>query len=365
MTRKKLLSKRGFVSAAARWAAIVNRDAAADGCFVFAVRTTGVFCRPSCRSRSPLRRNVRFFDDPTAAIRAGFRPCLRCRPTEAVAGGAREAMIRRACHRLENEMSEPTLRELAADAGLSPYHFQRTFKALVGLSPKQYAKSRRFDRFRRTLRGASSVTGAIYDAGFRSPSRAYDRATRALAMLPGVYRRGGAGETIDFAIRRTALGWIIVAGTPRGVAHIAFGDAHRGLRDELRRTYPAATLHENGKRAEQWVRALEKFVENPALGLRLPLDLHGTEFQRKVWEAIARIPPGKTLRYAQLAAAIGMPRAARAVAAACAANRVAMAIPCHRVVPGDPAGGGYRWGLERKKNLLAAERSAAERQEQP
>ena len=335
-----------YASAERRWTAVVERDAAADGAFVFAVRSTGVVCRPGCASRTPKRSNVAFFDTLDEAMDAGFRPCKRCRPDARSPQERLAAQVVRACRRLEREEPEPTLEALAAEAGLSRAHFQRVFKRAVGLTPKQYARTRRAERFRTSLGRA---------AGFGSSSRAYEGA--ALGMTPSAYRNGAAGLPIRYGVAACSLGWLVVAVSERGVCAIEFGDDPDELPARLRERFPGAELDEGGA---AFVRVLEQvvaFVEAPASGLDLPLDIRGTAFQQRVWEALRLVPPGSTVGYAELAARIGRPEAARAVAGACAANALAVAIPCHRVVRADGSLSGYRWGGERKRALLERERA--------
>ncbi len=341
-----------------RWAAVVERDATADGAFFYAVRSTGIVCRPGCASRTPKRGNVAFFDTLEEARRAGFRPCKRCTPDERSPQERFAAQVVRACRRLEDEEPEPTLEALAAEAGLSRAHFQRAFKRAVGLTPKQYARTRRGERFRVSLGRAASVTEAIYDAGFGSSSRAYEGA--ALGMTPSAYRNGAAGLALRYGVAACSLGWLVVAASERGVCAIEFGDDPAELPARLRDRFPGAELYEGGP---EFVRVLEQvvaFVEAPARGLGLPLDIRGTVFQKRVWNALREVPPGGTVGYAELAARIGRPEAARAVAGACAANALAVAVPCHRVVRADGQLSGYRWGVERKRALLERERAPSD-----
>ena len=339
-----------------RWAAVVERDASADGAFFFAVRSTGVVCRPGCASRTPNREHVAFFDALEEAEAAGFRRCKRCTPGEASPRERLAAQVVRACRRLEGEEPEPTLEALAAEAGLSRAHFQRAFKRVVGLTPKQYARTKRGERFREGLPRAASVTAAIYEAGFGSSSRAYDGADAQLGMTPSAYRKGGEGTTIRYGVAGCSLGWVVAGASERGVCAIEFGDEPAELAARLRARFAGAVVVEGGL---DFVRVLERvvaFVEAPAAGLDLPLDVRGTAFQQRVWDALRQVPPGATVGYAELAARIGRPEAARAVAGACAANALAVAIPCHRVVRADGALSGYRWGVERKRALLERER---------
>lgn len=338
------------------WGAVQRRDKAADGRFVYAVRSTGVYCRPSCPSRPARRENVSFYADPAAAEKAGFRPCKRCRPNENPEVEAAEA-IRRACERIEAEAEEPDLETLARDAGYSPWHFQRLFKAHVGLSPKQYAIARRKARLRQVLAEASSVTDAIYAAGFGASSRAYED-KGALGMTPSAYRNGAEGETIRYASAKSSLGPVLVAATDRGVCMIEFGDPDQ-LVPVLTRRFPKARIVRANGDLAALVERVVQLIDSPAVGCDLPLDIRGTAFQERVWKALTLIPPGHTVSYAELAERIGQPTAARAVARACAANGIAVAVPCHRVVRGSGDLSGYKWGVERKRALLARESTDA------
>lgn len=339
-----------------RWRAVVDRDAQAAESFVYAVRTTGVYCRPGCASRRPRRDNVLFFDTPEEAEAAGYRPCRRCRPNGREEEG-HAALVRRACRRLENEEETPVLADLAAEAGLSPWHFQRLFKRLVGVTPRQYAAARRMERFRAGLRQAETVTAAAYDAGFGSSGRAYEAAARGLGMAPGDYRRGGAGLRIRYATARCSLGWLVVAASERGVCAIGFVDSPAEAPASLRQAFPRAALEAAEDDFRHQVARVVAWVDAPAPGaLDLPLDIRGTAFQQRVWQCLQAIPPGETATYEEVADRLGQPRSARAVARACAANPLAVAVPCHRVVRKDGGLGGYRWGLARKRALLRRER---------
>ncbi|MFO7168504.1 MAG: bifunctional DNA-binding transcriptional regulator/O6-methylguanine-DNA methyltransferase Ada [Chloroflexota bacterium] len=342
------------MSEAARWEAILRRDREADGAFVYGVRTTGVYCRPWCPSRRPNRANVQLFDTPSDAERAGFRPCKRCGSRGPGAAAHADAILR-ACRQIEAAEKPPALRELAAGAGLSPYHFQRLFKELVGVTPKQYALGHRSRRVRDRLLRDATVTDALHNAGYESSSRFYAAEGAELGMTPSAYRGGGAGVQIRYAVAPCSLGWVLVAATERGVAAIEFGDGPEELAQQLRARFPQAELREADAGFNEWVAQVLAFVEAPRGELRVPLDIQGTAFQRRVWEALRAIPAGTTASYAQVAERIGRPTAARAVAQACAANPLAVAVPCHRVVRGDGELGGYRWGLARKQALLARE----------
>lgn len=340
----------------ARLLAVRNREAAADGRFVYAVATTGVYCRPSCAARPARRENISFHPDPAAAERAGFRPCKRCRPNEAPRAEREAALVAKACRAIEAAEEVPALDTLAASAGLSPFHFHRLFRRVVGVTPRAYAAAERARRVQASLQGAASVTHALYDAGFSSSSRFYEAADGMLGMLPSTYRAGGAGETIRHAFGDSSLGLVHVAATQSGICAIALGDDAQALEAELARRFPRATLVAADGDFRDWVRQVVAFVETPSDGLALPLDIRGTAFQRQVWQALRAIPPGETVSYGQLAAQLGQPRAVRAVAGACAANKVAVAVPCHRIVGATGSLTGYRWGVTRKRALLERER---------
>jgi len=338
-----------------RWEALVRRDRTADRAFVYAVTTTGVYCSPSCRSRIPKRGNVRFFATAADAEREGFRPCLRCRPDDPDPEASHTAAIISACTALESE-EPPTLGELAQAAGLSPSHFQRLFKKAVGVTPKQYALESRAERVRAGIRGESSVTDALYGSGFGSGSRFYAEANGILGMKPSQFRRGGEGMLIRTATAETYLGTLLVAVTGKGICCIELGDDTVLLHRELRARFPRAEIRENDPGFEETVGRVAAFLTRPSEGFDLPLDIQGTAFQRRVWQALREIPPGTTVTYTDLARRIGSPRAVRAVASACAANPVAVAVPCHRVVRRDGGLAGYRWGIERKRALLDREK---------
>lgn len=342
-------------SDAARWSALAARDPSADGLFVYSVRSTGVFCRPSCPSRAARRDNVRFHADAAAARAAGFRPCLRCRPEGDGPAQRRTALVDRACRLIEAAETEPDLETLARDAGLSRFHFQRLFKAELGVTPKAYAAARRTARTAEALERAATVTEALYAGGFGSSGRFYAAAAGRLGMTPAARRRGGAGETIRFALGQCALGAVLVAATARGIVAITLGDDPDRLLRELQDRFPAADLTGGDPDFEAVVAQVVGFVEAPRAGLDLPLDIRGTAFQEQVWQALRLIPAGETLSYAAVAERIGAPRAVRAVAGACAANVLAVAIPCHRVVRAGGDLSGYRWGVARKRALLARE----------
>ncbi|GJE61316.1 bifunctional DNA-binding transcriptional regulator/O6-methylguanine-DNA methyltransferase Ada [Methylobacterium trifolii] len=340
---------------AARRAAVAARDARADGRFVYAVRTTGVYCRPSCPSRAALPENVSFHDTCAAAEAAGFRPCRRCRPDEPALAHRHAASVARACRLIEGAETVPALDALAREAGLSPFHFHRVFKAVTGVTPKAYAGAHRAGRVAMGLRQAASVTEALYEAGYNTASRFYASAPERLGMSPSAYRRGGPGQAIRFAVGQCSLGAILVAATDRGVCAILLGDDPEPLVRDLQDCFPKADLIGDDPGFAALVAQVVGLVEAPGRGLDLPLDIGGTAFQQRVWEALRRIPPGTTATYAEVARAIGEPAAVRAVARACGANALAVAIPCHRVVRADGALSGYRWGVARKRDLLARE----------
>ena len=341
-----------------RWQAIVNRDRRADGAFYYSVRTTGVYCRPTCAARLPNPKNVRFHRTRDEAERAGFRPCQRCRPDLPPIENRHAAIVAEICRAIETASAVPSLTALARRAGLSPHHFHRVFKAITGLTPRAYAAARRARQVRDNLKRSHTVTEAIYDAGFNSGGRFYENANHMLGMTPSDYRAGGTHAEIRFAVGECSIGSILVAQSTKGVCAILLGDDPDALVRELQDRFPRATLVGGDARFEKLVAKVVGFVEAPAIGLDLPLDIRGTAFQERVWQALQRIPAGSTSSYADIAARIGAPHAARAVAQACASNALAVAIPCHRVVKKDGTLSGYRWGVERKRALLAREGAA-------
>jgi AraC family transcriptional regulator of adaptative response/methylated-DNA-[protein]-cysteine methyltransferase len=345
----------------AAWQAVLARDAGADGQFVYAVASTGVYCRPSCPSRRPRREGVSFFAAPQEAEQAGYRPCRRCRPRSSGPAGPERA-VERARAFLDAHPDEPvTLEALGREVGLSPYHLQRTFKRLTGVTPKEYARARRLERLKACLREGNSVTDAIYEAGYGSGSRAYEQSDAHLGMTPGTYRRGGRGMSIRYAVAPSPLGRLLVGVTERGVCAVAVGDNDADLAAALRREYPQAEIEEaapDGNLGE-WLAAIVRHLEGEEPRLALPLDVQATAFQWRVWKALQEIPYGSTRSYGEIAAALGMPRAARAVARACATNPVALAVPCHRAVRAGGEPGGYRWGAGRKRRLLEREAAAS------
>jgi len=340
------------------WTAVENRDAAADGSFFYGVRTTGVYCRPGCASRRPLRTNTVFFETTAAAESAGFRACKRCRPTEASAASRHVTAIEKACALLRASETIPSLGELADAACISRFHFHRVFKQITGVTPREYARSHRLGRLGEKLDSGQPITASIYAAGFGSSSRAYEAAPAGLGMTPGTRRRGGSGETIRFVTVATPLGWALIAATARGICMTALGDDRDSLAAALRQRFPRAELVAEDAGLREWADRIVRFITAPEQNLDLPLDIRGTAFQARVWRALQKIPLGKTASYTEIAATLGQPKAVRAVAQACAANKLALVVPCHRVIRSDGELGGYRWGLERKRELLARERAA-------
>jgi AraC family transcriptional regulator, regulatory protein of adaptative response / methylated-DNA-[protein]-cysteine methyltransferase len=337
-----------------RWAAVVARDRQADGSFVYGVRTTGVYCRPSCSARRANPDNVTFYDTTEQAEAAGYRPCRRCRPSGKSIDSRQADRIARACRTIEKAVTPPSLTTLAQQACLSPYHFHRLFKSITGVTPKQYADAHRSDKLQQSLARGSSVTDAIFEAGFNSNSRFYEQADAMLGMTASRFRARGADEQIRFAVGRSSLGAVLVAASERGICAILLGDDPEALIGDLQKRFSQASLSADPEFQSQ-VERIIALVEKPALGAELPLDVRGTAFQRRVWQALREIPPGSTATYAQIAHRIGAPKATRAVAQACGANSLAVAIPCHRVVRSDGSLSGYRWGTERKRDLLRRE----------
>jgi AraC family transcriptional regulator, regulatory protein of adaptative response / methylated-DNA-[protein]-cysteine methyltransferase len=344
-----------FVDDEERWAAVQQRDAGADGQFYYAVRTTGVYCRPSCPSRHALRANICFHASAQAAEQAGFRPCLRCKPNLPPLAERHAALVAQMCRLIEEAETAPDLDSLAQASGISRFHFHRIFKAQTGLTPKAYAAGVRQRRMQDQLSEGNKVTDAIYAAGFNSSGRFYAQSTGALGMQPSAYRGGGHGETIRFAIAQCSLGAILVASTGKGICAILIGDDPDALARDLQDRFPKADLVGAETDYERVVAAVVGLVEAPEIGLDLPLDVRGTAFQQRVWQVLRSIPAGRTVSYTELAQLVGAPNGARAVASACAANAIAIAIPCHRVVRTDGALSGYRWGVERKQVLLERE----------
>ena len=344
---------------ASQWDAVMRRDRAADGTFVYAVTSTGVFCRPSCPSRRPRRDRVKFFTTTGGAEQAGFRPCRRCHPTDPAAGRSIADAIARASRYLDEHASDTvSLNALARIVHVSPSHLQRQFKRALGVSPREYQAACRARLFRAELRAGRDVTGATYEAGYGSPSRVYESSPTGRGMAPATYRRGGGGVTVSFSTTRCSLGWLLVAATETGVCAVKLGDDPASLEADLRRELPLATIDSDRHVRREWVEAIARTLRGSTGDLDLPLDVRGTAFQWRVWRAMQRIPTGQTRSYSDVARAIGRPTAVRAVARACATNPVCLVVPCHRVVARDGRVGGYRWGADRKAKLLARETEA-------
>ena len=338
-----------------RYAAVVARDRAFDDTFVYAVATTGIYCRPSCPSRLARRENMSFHDSREAAEAAGFRPCKRCKPDAPPLQAQHARKIAEACRLIEAAEDAPKLDALAKHVGLSPYHFHRLFKSIVGVTPKAYALAHRQKRLRHNLTRSPTVTEAIHEAGFNSSGRFYANSDEVLGMTPTDFRKGGKDTAMRFAVGTCSLGAILVAATAKGIAAILLGDDPQALVRDLEDRFPKADLIGGDRDFERVVASVVGLVEAPSTALDLPLDVRGTAFQHRVWQALREIPAGTTATYTDIAARIGAPKAVRAVAAACAANKIAVAIPCHRVVRNDGALAGYRWGVERKRTLIARE----------
>ena len=342
-----------------QWQAVLAKDSRFDGQFVFAVSTTGIYCRPSCGSRRPRRENVSFFQLPEAAEQAGFRACLRCHPRKARVVDPQIQMARQVCKIIEENEGEPvTLAALSERLGVSSFHLQRTFKSIMGITPRRYAEAYRVNRFKQGVRKGEAITNAIYDAGFGSSSRLYERAASQLGMTPATYGKGGRGAVINYAIVKTPLGHLLVAATSKGVCSVKLGDSDTTLKADLLKEFPAAEIHEDEKPLRSALSAIVEHLKSQSPHIDLPLDIQATAFQRQVWEQLRAIPYGQTHSYSEVARAIGQETAVRAVARACATNPVALVIPCHRVIRENKDLGGYRWGLDRKKKLLETERKA-------
>jgi AraC family transcriptional regulator of adaptative response/methylated-DNA-[protein]-cysteine methyltransferase len=339
-----------------RWRAVLERDRRQDGLFVYAVRSTGIYCRPSCPSRRPRRDRVRFFVVPEAAEHAGYRACLRCQPRLALSADPALRRLRAVCGFIQENLERPlTLERLASEAGLSPHHLQRTFKAALGISPRDYAEALRLGELRRRLRRGQAVSDAGYAAGYGSSRGLYERAPAQLGMTPATYRKGGKGMSIAYAISGSPLGRLLVAATERGICRVGLADTDRELEEVLREEFPRATLSRDEGGLRVFVGAVLDGLRGSEPSVELPLDVRATAFQWRVWQELRRIPRGATRSYAEVARAVGRPGAARAVGQACNRNPVALVVPCHRVVASDGTLGGYRWGVDRKKKLLEAE----------
>ena len=342
------------------WRAVTERDARFDGMFVYGVLSTKVFCKPSCPSRRPKRKGVRFFASHDVAEAAGFRACLRCQPKEAI--NTQTDLVQRACCLIEENLGENlSLEALAKELEVSPFHLQRTFKKQVGVSPRKYAEIHRVKKFKELLKEGESITDAIYEAGFGSSSRLYEKSNSQLGMTPSAYSRGGKGMKINYTVVECSLGNLLVAATERGICSIAFGDTEKELEESLRKEFPRADIGQDKNGLSQWVMALLLHLEGRMPRLNLPLDVQATVFQQRVWEELRRIPYGETRSYSDIARSLDQPTVTRAVARACATNPAALVTPCHRVVREDGSLSGYRWGIERKKKLLDKEREEKER----
>jgi len=339
----------------ARWAAVSENSSAADGIFYYAVITTGIYCRPSCRSKLPNRDNVEYYSSCKEAEAAGYRACRRCRPAALSKAEETELKIIHACRILEQSETRIKLDELAAHVNLSPYHFHRIFKKIVGITPKQYASKHQSHRFQTNLNTTQSITDAIYASGYGSSASAYDKNRNQLAMKPKQYRSGAAGVSIVYGLARCSLGWVIVAATDRGICAVEFGDDSSALPDQLQSSFPKARLRRGDVEFETLIAEVVDFIDSPTENFHIPLDIQGTAFQQQVWEILRQIKPGETMSYSEVAERIGKPKAARAVASACASNKLAVIIPCHRVLAKSGNLSGYRWGRNRKKKLLESE----------
>ncbi len=351
-----------MMSEAKCWDAVTKRNAEKDGQFYFGVVTTGVYCRPSCPARQPLRKNVRFYESPGDAERAGLRPCLRCKPLAGRADEAAVEKIREACAYIQANCESGdavTLETLAENAAWSPFHLHRTFKAVLGITPKQLLDACRVSALKTKLRKGGSVTAAVYDAGFGSSSRVYENVDKNLGMTPAQYREGGKDVGISYAYAKTPLGLLLAAATDRGLCFVQFGESVDDLMKELKKEYPQAKISESPARQnemDEWMKALTDYLSGAPVSLNLPVDVQASVFQLKVWRYLQTIPRGEVRSYGEVAKAIGDPGASRAVGTACGANKVALVIPCHRVIRGDKGLGGYRWGMERKTALLEREK---------
>jgi len=349
--------KSALMNEEALWEAVLAKDAQRDGEFVFAVSSTGVYCRPSCPSRRPRRDRVTFFAGSGAAEQAGFRACLRCHPGQAPGDDPRVALVRRACTLIAGADEGLKLADLSAQLGISSFYLQRTFKKITGISPRQYAESCRAEKFKGSVREGQPITSAMYEAGYGSSSRLYERSNAELGMTPATYSRRGFGAAINYAVAQCDLGYLLVAATAKGICAVRLGSSEIELENDLRGEFSAASVQHDEGHLRAWVDQILEHLSGRRPHLKLPLDVQATAFQRQVWEALQAIPYGSTRSYAEVARAIGRPTAVRAVARACATNPVALVVPCHRVIASNQSLSGYRWGLERKKRLLDAEKS--------
>ena len=338
------------------WTAVKNRDSGAEGTFVYAVKTTGIYCRPGCSSRLPKRSNVEFYSTAPDAEHAGYRPCKRCSPDSTPIAEVKANLITAACRRIESSPTQPSLAELAAEANMSQGHFHRLFKKLTGITPKEYASSKQSDRFLEALDDGNSITTAVYEAGYSGPGRAYDQLKTRMGMTPSDYGKGAPGITIRYALAECFLGWTLVAATDRGICAVMFGDDPSELPGMLLKRFTKADLRESSPDETEILKRAIAEIDTPPETFSIPLDIIGTAFQKRVWKALMEVPPGETAGYGDIAERIGRPKAVRAVASACGANRIALFIPCHRIIRRDGGLGGYRWGLERKRIILERER---------
>jgi AraC family transcriptional regulator, regulatory protein of adaptative response / methylated-DNA-[protein]-cysteine methyltransferase len=342
------------------WQAVLERDARFNGIFVYGVRSTGIYCKPSCPARRPRREQVAFFTSTEMAERERFRPCLRCRPREQTLSDPRIKTVLRVCQIIEaHTEGTPSLAELSAELNISPHHLQRTFKSITGITPRQYAAAHRLKQFKSRIKKGEDLTGAMYDAGYGSSSRLYEKASERMGMTPATYRRRGKDMQINYTIVECHLGRLLVAGTTRGVCSVQFGAQDEDLETALAAEYPAASIERDESGLSHWVEDLLRHLDGSQPDLALPLDVQATAFQTRVWDELRQIPYGATRSYAKVAEALGQPTAMRAVARACATNPVALVTPCHRVVRESGELGGYRWGIERKERLLEMERDKA------
>ncbi|HET6142637.1 MAG TPA: bifunctional DNA-binding transcriptional regulator/O6-methylguanine-DNA methyltransferase Ada [Candidatus Acidoferrales bacterium] len=353
MTTKAALIRKKYL------AAVHSHDTQMDGAFVYAVRSTGIYCRPSCPSRRPRENQILFFNRPVDAEQAGFRACRRCHPRE-IRGDSKAKLVRKVCQEIENHPDDsPSLKTLAKLTGLSCAHLQRTFREAMGITPRQYAEALRVKRFKSELRKGSDVTTALHEVSYGSTSRLYEKSDAQLGMTPATYRKGGLGMNISYTIAESSLGRVLVAGTERGISAVYLGDKDSDLAATLREEYPQAEIQTTPENKSKWVRAIVAHLDESSSPIDLPTDVKGTAFQRRVWQALREIPLGATRTYSDVARAIGQPTAIRAVGHACATNPASIVVPCHRVIRTDGSLGGYRWGLHRKQNLLEKERRAA------
>src|SRR2546425_9072961 len=347
--------QRSIATNVEKWKAVVERDETKDGLFVFAVRSTGIYCRPSCPARHPNLEQVIFFSQSDEAERSGFRACKRCQPREA-RPSARAQLVQKICSYIEVNLDEKlTLENLSRQAGLSPFHFQRTFTRILGISPRQYVEARRLEKVKRSLTNGETVTNSLYNAAFTSKSRLYEKTLPQLGVSPGIFRRGGPGLRIHYTIVDARIGRVLLAATQRGACAVCMGASDESVEAALKEDYYAADLHRDDEGMEKWTEALLSYFDGQEFPRDLPLDVQATAFQWRVWKEIQSIPYGQTATYSNIAKSLGRPQAARAVARACATNPVAIGIPCHRVIGKDASLGGYAWGVKRKKTLLSLE----------